>query len=180
MSKKISIEISSIQIKFLLLNSRNRIHSMAMIHSQLYQSDQFGRVDMVKHINDLAEHLLFVYGCKKKVNLAIEPSEIYLSVNQAIPCALIINELITNSLKYAFRDSVQGKIQISINNSDDNTVLLRVKDDGDSISGGMDLKDADGIGLEMVKHLVVGQLKGEIRFNHDDGTDIFIEFKRLK
>jgi two-component sensor histidine kinase len=175
-----SMHTENQEIQNLLLNSRNRIHSMALIHSQLYQSDQFGRVDMVKHINDLAEHLLFVYGCKKKVNLAIEPSEIYLSVSQAIPCALIINELITNSLKYAFRDSVQGKIQISINNSGDNTVLLRVKDDGDSISGGMDLKDADGLGLEMVKHLVVGQLKGEIRFNHDDGTDIFIEFKRLK
>jgi PAS domain S-box-containing protein len=175
-----SMHTENQEMQNLLLNSRNRIHSMAMIHSQLYQSDQFGRVDMAKHINDLAEHLLLVYGSEKKVNLAIEPSEIYLSINQAIPCALIINELITNSLKYAFRDGVQGKIQISINNSDDNTVLLRVKDDGDSISGGMDLKDADGLGLEMVKHLVVGQLKGEIRFNHDDGTDICIEFKRLK
>ncbi|MDH3575840.1 MAG: hypothetical protein OEM90_19780, partial [Desulfobacteraceae bacterium] len=63
--------------------------------------------------------------------------------------------------------------------SNDNTVLLRVKDDGDSISEEMDLKDADGLGLKMVKHLVAGQLKGEIRFNHDDGTDICITFKRL-
>ena len=159
-----------------MLSSRNRIHSMALIHSQLYQSDRFDRIDMVKHIRELAEHLLFVYGSKKKVNLVIEPSGVYLSVNQAIPCALIINELITNSLKHAFRDRTQGKIQISINNSDDNTILLRVKDDGDSIPKEMELKDFDGLGLEMVEHLVVGQLRGQIRFNHDDGTDICIEF----
>ncbi|HKJ33070.1 MAG TPA: DUF3365 domain-containing protein [Balneolales bacterium] len=174
-----SMHTENQEVRNLLLNSRNRVYSMAMIHSQLYQSDQFGRVDMRKHISELAEHLLFVYGSKKKVNLEIETSEVYLSVNQAIPCALLINELITNSLKHAFRDSVQGKIQISIHDSNDNTVLLRVKDDGDSISEGMDLKDADGLGLKMVKHLVAGQLKGEIRFNHDDGTDICITFKRL-
>jgi PAS domain S-box-containing protein len=175
-----SMNSKSKEIQDLLLNSRNRIHSMAMIHSQLYQSDQFGRVDMVKHINELAEHLQFVYESKKRVNLEIEPSEVYLSIKQAIPCALIVNELITNSLKHAFRDRAQGKMQIFIHDSEDNTVLLRVKDDGESISEGLDLKDADGLGLEMVKHLVVGQLKGEIRFNHDDGTDICIEFKRLK
>ncbi|MBU0769443.1 MAG: DUF3365 domain-containing protein [Proteobacteria bacterium] len=175
-----SMHTENKEIQNLLLNSRNRIHSMAMIHSQLYQSDQFGRVDMVKHINELAEHLHFVYENNKKVNLTIEPSEVYLSVNQAIPCALIINELITNSLKHAFKNRMQGKIQISIHDSDDNTVLLRVKDNGDSIPEGMDFKETDGLGLEMVKHLVVGQLKGEIRFNHDDGTDICIEFKRLK
>jgi len=164
------------EVQNLLLSSRNRIHSMALIHSQLYQSDRFDRIDMVKHISELAEHLLFVYGSRKKVNLMIESSGVYLSVNQAIPCALIINELITNSLKHAFRDRAQGKIQIYMNNSDDNTVLLRVKDDGDGISKEIDLKDSDGLGLEMVEHLVVGQLKGEIRFNHDDGTDICIEF----
>ena len=175
-----SMHTENKEVQNILLNSRNRIHSIAMIHSELYQSDRSDRIDMVKHINKLAEHLLFAYGSEKKVNLAIEPSQVYLSVNQAIPCALIINELITNSLKHAFGESVQGKIQISLHNLNDNTIQLRVKDDGGSISEGMDLKDADGFGLEMVKHLVVGQLKGEIRFNHDDGTDIFIEFKRLK
>ena len=106
----------------------------------------------------------------------IKSSGFYISVNQDIPCAMIINELITNSLNHAFRDRAQGEIQIYMNNSDDNTVLLKVKDDGDGISKEIDLKDFDGLGLEMVEHLVVGQLKGEIRFNHDDGTDICIEF----
>ena len=164
----------------LLLNSRNRIHSMAMIHSQLYQNDRFDRIDMEKHINELVEQLLFAYGSKNKVDLVIEPSEVSLSLRQAIPCALIINELITNSLKHAFADKMQGKIQISILTSDNKTVLLRVKDNGGGIPEGVEVKPVRGLGLELVKHLVVGQLKGEIRFNNDDGTDICIEFMRLK
>ncbi len=124
------------EIQNLLLSSRTRIHSMAMIHSQLYQSDRFDRIDMARHIGELTEHLLFLYGSEKKVDLVIEPSEVYLSLSQAIPCALILNELITNSLKHAFVEKEQGKIQISIHNSDDNTVLLRVKDDGGGIPEG--------------------------------------------
>jgi two-component sensor histidine kinase len=136
-------------------------------------------MDMERHTNELAEQLLFLYGSEKKVDLEIEPSGVYLSIKQAVPCSLILHELITNSLKHAFEDRMQGKIQISIHDSDDNTVLLRVKDDGSSISGGIGVKPAGSLGLELVKHLVVGQLKGEIRFNNDDGTDICIEFKRL-
>jgi two-component sensor histidine kinase len=168
------------EVQNLLLSSRTRIHSMAMIHSQLYQGDRFDRIDMARQISELTEHLLFLYGSEKKVVLVIEPSEVYLSLSQAIPCALILNELITNSLKHAFIDREQGKIQISIHNSDDNTVLLRVKDNGSGISKGAEAKPAAGLGLELVEHLITGQLKGEIRFNNDDGTEIFIEFLRLK
>ena len=167
------------EIQNLLLASKTRIHSMAMIHSQLYQDDYFDWIDMARHIGELTKQLQFLYGSEKKVDLVIETSEVYLSIKQAIPCALILNELITNSLKHAFVDKEQGQVLISIHNSNDNTVLLRVKDDGDGIPGGIEVKPAGGLGLELVKHLVVGQLKGEIRFNNDDGTDIYIEFKRL-
>ncbi|MBW2604856.1 MAG: PAS domain S-box protein [Deltaproteobacteria bacterium] len=177
------LDMSSMQAKNketqdLLLDSRSRIHSMALIHSQLYQSDRFDRIDMTRYITDLAEHLLFAYGGERKVNLAIEPSGVFLSISQAIPCALVLNELITNSLKHAFRDRAQGKIGISIHDSDDNTVQLRVSDNGTGITEGIDVKPGGGLGIEVVKHLVAGQLKGEMRINHDDGTDICIEFKR--
>jgi len=167
------------EIQNLLLSSRTRIHAMAMIHSQLYQGDQFDRIDMARHIDELGEHLLLLYGMQKKVDLVIEPSEVYLSLSQAIPCALILNELMTNSLKHAFVEKAHGKIQISIHNSDNNTVLLRVKDDGGGIPEKVDVKPAGVLGLELVKHLAVGQLKGEIRFNNNGGTDICIEFNRI-
>ena len=71
------------------------------------------------------------------------------------------------------------RFMISIHNSNDNNVLLRVKDDGGGIPEKVDIKPAGGLGLELVKHLSVGQLKGEMRFNNNGGTDICIEFKRL-
>lgn len=162
----------------LLLDSISRIYSMALIHSQLYKSDFFDRIDMAKHANELTEHLLSIFGGEKNIEIEIEPSEVNLSIRQAIPCALIINELITNALKYAFLDRAQGKIRVSIQDSGDESVLVRVKDDGAGISERAGVKSGDGLGLELVEHLAVGQLRGELRFNHDAGTDISIEFKR--
>jgi PAS domain S-box-containing protein len=164
------------EIQNILLSSRSRIHSMAMIHSQLYQSDRFDSIDMTRHTIELAENLRFLYGREKNVDLSIEPSEVYLSINHAIPCALILNELITNSLKHAFAGRTQGKIQISIQKLNDTMVRLRVKDDGRGIPGKGDIKSDGALGLELVKHLVTGQLKGKIQFNTGTGTDISIEF----
>jgi PAS domain S-box-containing protein len=171
------MRIENREIQNLLISSRTRIHSMAMIHSQLYQNDRFDSIDMVRHTAELAVNLQFIYGSEKKIDLSIEPAEVYLSLRQAIPCALILNELITNSLKYAFNDKKQGKIRISICRSGDDTVLIRVKDDGCGILEEASVKPAGGLGLELVKHLVIGQLKGEMRFDNDNGTDIHIEFK---
>jgi len=168
------------EIKKILLSSRTRIHSMSMIHSQLYQSDWFDRVDMGNHIIELTENLLILFKDEKKIKMEIEPSEVYLSLKQAIPSALIINELITNSLKYAFVDKKHGKIHVSIHSTDDDTVLLCVKDDGIGIAEGTDVESGDGLGLKLVKHLVVGQLKGKLQFNTNNGTDICIEFKTLE
>jgi len=164
------------EIRNLLLASRTRIHTMAMIHSQLYQKDRFDRIDMVRHIEELTGHLLFLYNSENRITMIVEPSDVYLSLSHAIPCALILNELITNSLKYAFADRKQGKIQISIHSTNDDTVLLCVKDDGIGIPEGTDVKTGDGLGLKLVKHLVVGQLKGKLHFNNNIGTDISIEF----
>ena len=175
-----SINCENQEIKDLLFSSKTRIHSMAMIHSQLYQSERFDLIDITKHVSDLMNHLLYLYESENKINFEIASSEVYLSINQAIPCALILNELITNSLKHAFKNRDQGKIQISIHDFENNTVLMRVKDDGAGIPDGVDVKPDGGFGLELVKHLAVGQLNGEIRFGNDEGTDICIEFVRSK
>ncbi len=175
-----SINCENQEIKDLFLSSRTRIHSMAMIHSQLYQSERFDRIDMTKHVGDLVNHLLYLYESENKINFEIASSEIYLSINQAIPCALILNELITNSLKHAFKDRDQGKIQVSIHDLEHNSVLLRVKDDGAGISEGADVKPDSGFGLELVKHLAAGQLNGEIRFENEKGADICINFVRSR
>ena len=175
-----SMDTENQEVKDIILSSRTRIHAMASIHTQLYQSDLFNRIEMAKHVRNFTEHLQYLYDSGNKITVVTEPSDVYLSLNQAIPCALIFNELITNSLKYGFENREQGTILISIHNTDDDKVLLRVKDDGVGIPGDPDIESTSGFGLELVKHLAMGQLKGTMQISNHDGTNISIEFKRLK
>jgi PAS domain S-box-containing protein len=173
-----SMRTDSPETQNLLINARSRIHSMSLIHSQLYQSDRFDRIDMDRHIRELSHHLLCVYGSGKKIDLILTPSKVYLSVNQAIPCALVLNELISNAFKHAFREKEQGTVRISISTPDPTRVLVQVKDDGAGIPEGTDIHRQNGLGLKMARYLVSGQLKGEMRVKNDGGAEISIEFKR--
>ena len=119
------------ETKRLLEDARNRIYSMAIIHSQLYKSERFDQIFMQKYIQDLVDHLFNVYaGNGRTISPIIYASNVYLSINQAIPCALVLNELISNTFKHAFGKGENGMVWISINISEDSTVYLNVKDNG--------------------------------------------------
>ena len=176
-----SMNTKNQEIQFSWRDVNARIHSMALIHSQLYECDRFDKIYMENYFHELMNYLTNIYGeAEKRIAFVIEPSEVYLSVNQAIPCALVLNELITNVFKHAFRERRKGTIQVSINNSTEGTVLIGVKDDGDGIPKGIDFNNTKGLGFKLSRHLVEGQLKGAIRVNVDNGTEICIEFKKTK
>ncbi len=163
-----------------LMDAQTRIHSMALIHDQLYQKDQFDRVNMGEHIKELVDSLFILYASsEKRINFVIEPSQVYLSVTQAIPCSLVLNELIANAFKHGFIKKRKGNVWVSIDDKDGGAILLRVKDDGDGFPESFELNEATGLGLKIVRHLVFGQLKGEMRVNHDDGAEVYVQFKRL-
>jgi len=169
------------ETKRLLENARNRIYSMAIIHSQLYENERFDQIIMERYIRDLMEHLFYVYaGNERWISPVIYASEVHLSINQAIPCALILNELISNTFKHAFNEKESGTVWVSINTSEDGTVSLKVKDNGSGIPKELDLDKADGIGLKLARNLVVGQLNGDMCVKGDDGTEIRVEFKKWK
>jgi len=175
-----SMDTESRETQNILGDARARIYSMALIHSQLYQSNRFDQVNMEGHVQELVDHLSFVYAdIGKYIEAVIEPSDLYLSVNQAIPCALVLNELVVNAYKHAFRVGDRGRVYISARRSTDNMVQIRVKDDGDGIAEGVDITKSHGLGLKLVKQLVTGQLKGKMHVNRDGGTEILIEFKML-
>ncbi|MFC1813454.1 PAS domain S-box protein [Thermodesulfobacteriota bacterium] len=176
-----SMKTKNQEAQNLLKDARSRIHSMALIHSQLYENDRFDNIDMERHVHELANHLSQVYlGNGGWITTIIKPSEVYLSVNQAIPCALVLNELIANAFKHAFKEREEGKVRISINNLSGDTVQMSVKDDGSGISEDVDLSNATGLGLKLVRYLVVGQLKGEMRFHINNGTEFQIDFKKVE
>ena len=153
---------------------------MALKHGQLYENDRFDRVDMEKHARNLMDHLSHIYGgFDNNILTMVEPSKVFLSINQAIPCALVLNELISNALKHAFEKTGRGSVRVSINNSSDDIVHIEVKDDGDGFPDGFDFNNPNGLGLKLVRHLVDGQLKGEMTFMNEDTTNIHLKFHKL-
>lgn len=161
-------------------DARSKIYTMAFIHEQLYESKRFDKIDMIIHADRLIGYLSQLYKNKSYfVTPVIEGSDVFLSITQAIPCAIVLNELISNAYKHAFKDK-KGTIWISLKILPDDRILIRVKDDGMGMSEEIDFEKTDSLGLKLIRGIVRDQLMGEIRINRDQGTDILIEFSQLK
>lgn len=150
----------------LFKESQNRVYSMALIHEKLYQSESLSKIDFPEYIRSLTTHLFTSYGATAR---AIRPrilvKDISLDVDTTIPCALIINELVSNSLKHAFPASrlaeETGEISISLSRDTGNRFLLTVSDNGVGLPGGFEIENRDSLGLKLVS-VLVRQLGGTI------------------
>ncbi len=139
--------------------SQSRIRLMAMIHEKLYQSNDFGAIDLADYIRDLSNHLLRSYGINQNhIHLDIAIDNIALGIDTAVSCGLIINELITNSLKYAFPPSdqaqpVQGKIEIIAKLTDAEHFSICYRDSGIGLPEDLDIENARTLGLQLISSL---------------------------
>ncbi len=152
------------KVKGILEDSRNRLHSMALVHENLYRSESFSSIRVDKYVSGLARHLLDVYTMKR-VRLEQDIGDVELDIDQIIPLGLIINELMTNSLKHAFEGDGPYVIDISMHASE-GVVTLSYRDSGPGLPEGLDLQDAPSLGLQIV-HVLAKQLKGTMAL---DGT----------
>ncbi|MCI0716804.1 MAG: ATP-binding protein, partial [Chlorobi bacterium] len=160
----------------ILLDSQNRVRSMALVHQKLYQSKDFSQIDFTEYISQLTENLFEAYQHKNKnIDLFIKTDEVKLSIDIAIPCGLIINELVTNALKYAFPNGKSGKVEIELSNIHNNHYELVVKDNGVGFPHNIDFKNTSSLGLQLVNTLV-GQIDGEIEMENHAGTAYRIRF----
>jgi PAS domain S-box-containing protein len=159
--------------------SQTRIHSMALIHEQLYQSEHLDRIDLPPYVQNLVANLYQSFGCGNtaiQFNLNLDP--IYLNIETAIPCGLIINELVSNSLKYAFRQSLVGEINIDFHKINFQEFQLIIQDNGSGFPPGFDVENADTLGLRLVRMLAY-QLEATIAIDSQCGTCYNIIFKEL-
>lgn len=168
----------------LFQESQNRVQSMALIHEHLYQASDLSQIDFGNYIRSLADNLFRSYGISQKlIKFDIKTNAIKLSLDTAIPCGLIINELVSNSLKYAFSnqqaDQVNGKIIICLHQDDDNMLTLTVGDNGMGIPEGIDWQSTNSLGLRIV-HNLTRQLKGKISLERNNGTTFCIKFPKLE
>jgi PAS domain S-box-containing protein len=156
----------------------DRINSMALVHKQLYKSRDFSKVDINEYITSIAENLFVSHDVDTtKLSLKISRNDITISLDSAISCGLIINELITNSLKYAFPKNRKGKIQIRFEYLGDGQLELMVSDDGVGMPMNFDFKDSDTLGVQIVKALAEHQLRGTLVLDRTKGTKFLIRFK---
>lgn len=158
--------------------SQNRINSMSLIHEKIYRSADLAKIDLKEYIQDLANAILQSRGVKTgTLILKIDIGNVQLGIDHSIPLGLIINELITNSLKYAFPGDRRGEIEVSLHFIDENALELRVSDNGVGIPYDVDFRKTDSLGLRLVTILVENQLKGKIEMHRDKGTEFIIKFQ---
>ncbi len=160
--------------------SSNRIKSMSLIHQKLYQSQSASTIDFNEYIQDLTDALFNSYGVRRdivRLNLHIEGT--ILNVDTAIPCGLIINELVSNSLKYAFPNGKQGQIYVSVRRESDNKFSIIIGDTGIGLPKDLDFRDSPSLGLKLV-NILVEQLGGSIELDREGGTEFRIGFAEMK
>lgn len=161
--------------------SRNRITAMALVHEKLYRSPSLGKIDFNDYITSLASSLFAFYGkSTRNISVRVHADGVFLGIDTAIPCGLIINELISNSLKYAFPDDRHGAIVISLKDTSAGNQWdyeLLVSDDGIGLPEGINIRKTASLGLQLVTNLAEHQLQGTVELMKNVGTEFRIQFK---
>ena len=161
-----------------LKESQNRVKSLAMIHEKLYKSKSFNKIYLLDYIESLVWDLFYSYAIEKgRINPIIDIDDIKLNIETSVPCGLIITELVSNSLKYAFPNQSGGELKVSLKIKDDH-YEMSISDNGVGIPENIDFFNTDSLGLQLVNSLT-DQIDGEIEHDRSNGTKFTITFKEL-
>ncbi|MBD1829560.1 PAS domain S-box protein [Microcoleus vaginatus GB1-A2] len=170
--------IQDSRVSEMLKDSQNRVRSMALVHEQLYQSKDLSNIDFAEYIQNLAHNLFQAYEIHAEgVKLQTKIAQCSLNIDTAVPCGLIINELVTNALKYAFTGKIKGKINIDFTIDNNRFCVLTVSDSGIGFPQDLDYRKARTLGLRLVGSLVK-QIRGKIELLETAGTTFKITFSQ--
>ncbi|MBU2548803.1 MAG: PAS domain S-box protein [Proteobacteria bacterium] len=154
----------------------HRIQSMALIHEMLYRSANLADIDLTDYVRNLLEALTGAYSNPRIRTVAnARAGGLFLDLNQAIPCALVLNELVSNAFKHAFPGDRAGRLEITTGRNDDGRLWVEVRDDGVGFPEGLDFRDTRTLGLQLVRDLVEKQLRGRVAMASGPGTTFTIE-----
>ncbi|NQT25857.1 PAS domain S-box protein [candidate division KSB1 bacterium] len=167
--------ISDPNILKILEQSNRRVRSMALVHEKLYQSENFATIDLKVYIEALVMELFQTYGHGNRIRMEFKIRPISLSLDQAVPCGLIINELVSNALKYAFPKNRKGMVQISLHTKK-GVHEIAIRDDGIGMAKDIHTKEIDTLGLKLVR-ILCDQIKAETSWHVEKGTEFRMKFK---
>jgi len=166
-----------------LRDSESRIRSMALIHEVLYESGNLDQIDIADYVGRLMEQLSRSYGPgATRAKMEVDAEHLLLGIDVAVPCGLIINELVTNAIKHAFPEGVgagdeRGAIRVTVQQLADGRIELMVADNGQGLPESVDLVSDKSLGLRLVRMLAQDQLQGEVTVDRSQGTAFRVTFK---
>jgi PAS domain S-box-containing protein len=161
----------------ILNESQTQIQAMSLVHEKLYGSKDFARIDMADYVRTLSRDLFESYKLRPGgINLITQTDGVYVDINKAIPCGLILNELISNALKHAFPGEGPGELQIIIRETENAEIEIVVRDNGLGLSDNVDIHKPKTVGLHLINGLVKNQLDGQMEVSRGAGTEFRIKF----
>jgi PAS domain S-box-containing protein len=170
-------QITDNQIRLMLKGIQEQARTMGLVYEQLYQTDSLTKVGMQRYLHDLSANVVEAFGCGRQIELNVDCEDIHLEVASAIPCGLMVNELLTNALKYAFPSSYRGIPQLTISfETEDNHYELTVQDNGVGLPADIEHRTQQRMGLRLVKLWATHQMGGTLEVLDGDGTSYHITF----
>jgi two-component sensor histidine kinase len=164
------------RVHAVLEECQHRLQAMALIHESVHQSEDPDQIDVTSYLNTLATQLFDAYRCEgQPVTLALHLEEVRMPFKTAIPCGLIVNELLSNALKHAFPSGVPGEVAIVLHTEAEGRISLAVRDTGVGVPAGFDVRRTNSLGLQLVS-LLTEQLGGTLKLDHRQGTSVVLTF----
>jgi two-component sensor histidine kinase len=173
----LNLQSSSIRdekMRLLFKESSSRVNAMALIHNHLYQSASLSEIDLDQYFKSLSASLISMYRAPG-VDIRVDANHIKLNMDQAIPCGLIINELVSNALKHAFPENRAGQVRIEARKADSGHYILNISDNGVGLPEEVLHGEIESLGLKLVRGLAENQLGGSYSVKHNQGTCFTIE-----
>ena len=168
--------VSDTAVAQLLVETRNRVRSMALVHENLYRAGNFSRVAMADHIRNLCHHLASAYGAATRhVELVARADDLQLDLPRAVSCGLIVNELVSNALKHAFPNGRRGRITVALAVTGPGRCTLSVSDDGKGLPEDFQRRQTESLGMQLV-HDLAAQLNGRVEASSVDGAAFTVGF----
>lgn len=166
------------KVKEILRDTVSRIQAMSLVHEKLYQSQTLSRINLDEYINDLTQLLVKTYHVESnKIKLSFELEQIPVLIDTAVPCGLVLNELIANALKHAFPEKRDGEIKIVLQRTQNQDINLVLTDNGIGVPDGFNFRNNESFGLQTAILIVEHQLQGKIDFAADHGVSCHLRFR---
>lgn len=174
-----SDQVEDDESKEILQESRNRIEAMSFIHESLYCGNDFEKIQLTRYVQGLVSNLAYAYlKEKERIEVTYDIDDVGLALDQAIPCGLIINELVSNAFKYAFPNGMEGELKVGLREKE-GRLAIHISDNGIGLPESFVLEHCESLGLQLVCALIE-QLDGELEYSKERGTRYLITFDKVK